>query len=1025
MNEQVLATIIQLQAIIAKVGGLTDKDQVIIEMFLDDHVNDVIAKKYIKLFDTYTLEPVKSKEETEKICLSINKELSFKQKTFILLHLIELVLANHVIDEKEEAYMLTVCHSFKIDVETYHQIKFFVQATDITKYDRGEVLIISPDKHTENPSHKALHRPSLKSKIAVLKLPTVDMFVLRCIDLKDALYLNGEILRSTHIYLISIGSVIRGDQINSIYYSEILNEFHSSSRDINITFKASKLRYYFKNGEKGLHNIDIEEKEGKLIALMGASGSGKSTLLNVLNGNLSPQVGNVTINGINIHTEKEKIEGVIGYIPQDDLLIEDLTVYENLYYAAKLCFDDYSEVKLYELVNQTLGDLGLFEIKDLKVGSVLEKTISGGQRKRVNIALELLRQPSVLFVDEPTSGLSSRDSENIMDLLRELTLQGKLIFVVIHQPSSDIFKLFDKLVILDVGGFQIYYGNPVEALIYFKKQANQALKELGECEICGNVNVEQIFSIIESKALDEFGHPTKLRKTSPEKWYQLFRQSEPAIKVRKKKKKENAPLESNLNIASYLKQFIVFFQRDLLAKIRNTQYMNINFFQAPFLAILLAFTVRFYDADKLAGPQDYVFSENMNIPAFIFMSIIVALFIGLVMSAEEIIKDARIVKREAFLNLNRHAYLLSKVSILFGFSAIQILAYVLIGNFIIGIHEMTFQYWLVLFSSACFACMLGLNISATFNRVVTIYILIPILLIPQLILGGLVVKFDEVNPRIANKEDLVPLFGDIMASRWAFEALAVSQFKENPYEMDYYAIDKQKANAEYKKVYYIPALKARIDRGLNLKAKGKDFEKEYESDLKLLRRELQKEKQNFPDIQFSSLAKLTPKAFNKAVADSTKNYLAQLRKIYNKHYNTAVQSRDKLVNSHIKSPEEREIYVERMKQFKNDRLTDLVTNKRSDKRIVEYHERLIQKIYPIYQSPSNINHFLDYRAHFFAPEKHLFGQMFSTLTFNVCIIWGMALLLYVTLYFNLFKRTLIRLSLIKKRIMPSRNSISS
>ena len=149
-----------------------------------------------------------------------------------------------------------------------------------------------------------------------------------------------------------------------------------------------------------------------------------------------------------------------------------------------------------------MSSLGLTETKDLKVGSPLEKTISGGQRKRLNIGLELLREPSVLFVDEPTSGLSSRDSENIMDLLKELSLKGKMVFVVIHQPSSYIFKMFDKLVILDFGGYQIYYGNPVEAVTYFKSIVDMIDKEQGSCIECGNVNPEQIFNIIETKVVN-------------------------------------------------------------------------------------------------------------------------------------------------------------------------------------------------------------------------------------------------------------------------------------------------------------------------------------------------------------------------------------------------------------------------------------------------------------------------------------------------------------------------------------------
>ncbi len=166
-----------------------------------------------------------------------------------------------------------------------------------------------------------------------------------------------------------------------------------------------------------------------------------------------------------------------------------------------------------------MESLGLWESKDLKVGNPIQKVISGGQRKRLNIALELIREPSVLFIDEPTSGLSSRDSENIMDLLKQLTLKGKLVFVVIHQPSSDIFKMFDRLAILDIGGYPIYYGDPVESVIYFKTLSNQVNSDESECHACGNVNPEQIFNIIESKVVDEFGNPTNHRKISPKEWY--------------------------------------------------------------------------------------------------------------------------------------------------------------------------------------------------------------------------------------------------------------------------------------------------------------------------------------------------------------------------------------------------------------------------------------------------------------------------------------------------------------------------
>ena len=155
-------------------------------------------------------------------------------------------------------------------------------------------------------------------------------------------------------------------------------------------------------------------------------------------------------------------------------LIEELTVFQNLYYNARMCLDNLPETELTEVVNKTLTELDLYEIRDLKVGNTLNKVISGGQRKRLNIALELIREPTILFVDEPTSGLSSVDSEIVMNLLKEQTYRGKLVIINIHQPGSDIYKMFDKIMIIDKGGYQIFYGNPSEAIVYFKTMASFA-----------------------------------------------------------------------------------------------------------------------------------------------------------------------------------------------------------------------------------------------------------------------------------------------------------------------------------------------------------------------------------------------------------------------------------------------------------------------------------------------------------------------------------------------------------------------
>jgi ABC-type multidrug transport system ATPase subunit/ABC-type multidrug transport system permease subunit len=732
---------------------------------------------------------------------------------------------------------------------------------------------------------------------------------------------------------------------------------------------------------------------------MGASGAGKSTLLHVLNGTEKPSDGKVLINGIDIHRNPEQIEGVIGFVPQDDLLIEDLTVYQNLYFAAKLCFSQLSEQQINELVIKTLSDLGLTQTKDLKVGSPLQKTISGGQRKRLNIGLELLREPAVLFVDEPTSGLSSRDSENIIDLLKELSLKGKLVFAVIHQPSSDIFKMFDKLVILDTGGYQIYYGNPVDAITYFKKNINLINSDQGECHACGNVNPEQIFNIIETKVINEFGDFTNERKFTPEQWNEAYLKR---IKVTPVENSTDRPY-STLYIPNWFKQTRLFSLRDLLSKLSNQQYLLINLLEAPLLAFILAFIVRYHNIDDSFN-EGYTLSKNLNLPAHLFMSVIVALFMGLTVSAEEIIRDRKILKREKFLNLSRSSYIISKIGILFMISAIQTSLFVLVANYILGIQGMFFIHWGILFTVSCFANLLGLNISSAFNSAVTIYILIPILLIPQLILSGVVVKFDKLNPMIGNTST-VPAVGDLMASRWAFEAAMVSQYKDNEFEKQFYLYDKIMADADYKNIYFIPELQSRLDF-VNLQYKNTDpsISQQVNSNLLLLHHCIEDE-QKVIKSDFEKLGSLTPGRFDSLTYQKTSYFLEVLKKLYISRYNKADQQKEKIISDATNSPEKDKAFESFRRSNQNEAITELVRNTMETNRIIEKDGKLIQKIYPIYKDPDP-DHLVDFNAQFYMPAKHFLNQNIDTLFFNIGVIWSMTIVLALALYWELLRKVI-------------------
>lgn len=995
MSEPVLKAIIKLFAFVAKEDSITEQERDFIYAFLEDHLSQSSMERHIRLFDEYALE-ISNKLSTEKeaetiagICAEINDEVTQKQKMVVLLELMSIVLADGTISIREEKLSKIICEKFNITPTDFELVKQFVILQDEAEAKSDQMLIVSNEKKNQG---KHIQRTELDGFIAILYVPSVELYFLKYAGKSDVL-LNGVPLKPGKINVLATGSSIRWGADDAVYYGGILGAFKKTDKGHKTSFEAKNISYQFKNGRLGLRDVTVVEESGNLVALMGASGAGKSTLLHVLNGNEKPTQGQVLINGIDIHRNPEKIEGVIGFVPQDDLLIEDLTVYQNLYFAAKLCFSHLNEEEIDLLVLKTLDDLGLNEAKHLKVGSPLQKTISGGQRKRVNIGLELLREPAVLFVDEPTSGLSSRDSENIIDLLKELSLKGRLVFAVIHQPSSDIFKMFDHLVILDTGGYQIYYGNPVDAVIYFKKNINMVNSDEGECHTCGNVNPEQIFNIIETRVINEFGNFTNERKFSPEKWNQLFiKQAKLPSVVR-----QNETPHSTLRIPKWFKQTHLFSMRDILSKLSNTQYLVINFLEAPALAFILAFIVRYHNTDDQIN-TGYIFSKNLNLPAYFFMSVIVALFMGLTVSAEEIIRDRKILKREKFLHLNRSSYIFSKISILFAISAIQTFLFVLVGNYILEIRGMFLPHWAIMFTTSCFANMLGLNISSAFNSAVTIYILIPILLIPQLILSGVVVKFDKLNPIIGNTAT-VPMIGDLMASRWAFEASMVSQYKDNEFEQQFYLYDKIMADADYKKVYYIPELESRLDFvNLNYKNPEPAIQTLVKKNLALIKSEIHEELYVIGQDNFKRLDALELSKYDSLTHAETLNFFEALEKFYNNRYTKADRHKDDMINHRTSTAKKEAEFEKERNSYQNEAITELVKNTSELNRIIESNGKLVQKIYPIYKDPDP-EHLFDFDAQFYSPSKHFFSPI-DTIYFNLIVIWSMTIVLAIALYFE-------------------------
>ena len=1020
MSESILNALIHLFALVANVNDkkVSARGRTILLSFLNQHLDEEMSEEYLRLFDDYfdfysrelkeksggSNDEALLKFQVSNICNQINRELHKNDRIIVFLRLLEFVNEDDFFSEPERQFISAVAESFNIPEDEVNDAKAFIlggrhrqinpknliivrqpREASIDEFEGAWVDMNRPSMYDEE---MILERENLDGNINILFIRSTGLFAFRYFG-RDRLSFEGKTISNEKFHILRHGGIIRGDKIAPIYYSEISSRFFRIPGGIKIVFTANSIEYRYPLSQNGIRPFSFSEESGQLIGVMGVSGSGKSTLLNVLNGKLKPRKGRILINNYDIHKDSDKIEGQIGFVPQDDLLIEELSVYQNLYYNAQLCFGNINEERIAEIVEKVLNDLGLKEIRDLKVGNPLNKFISGGQRKRLNIGLELMREPSILFIDEPTSGLSSLDSDVVMALLKEQAMKGKLVIANIHQPSSDNFKLLDKLWIIDKGGYPIYTGNPLEAVVYFKTLSGHVNPGQTECSCCGNIESEQILKIIEAKEVSPAGHHTQIRKVQPEQWYGYYKEK---IGPENKAKPAKTVLPPNMFFVPGLeKQLLVFSVRNFLSKISNRQYLMVAILEAPLLAFILGYFTKYMHNGQ------YIFAENVNLPSFLFMAVVVALFLGLSISAEEIIKDRKILERESFLNLSWFSYLNSKIGWVFAVSAVQMISFVIVGNLVLEIKGMTLSYWLILFSAACFANMLGLFISSAFDSVVTIYILVPFILVPQLLLGGVVVKFDDLHDSITDKIH-VPLVGDLMASRWAFEALAVEQFANNKFQKHFFEHEQQNSAASFNTSFLIPRLLAKLestDRNLNF---GID-EDGVKQNLAILTNEIEYLQRSAGLMPFEYIDNLNIDDFNAMIHEEANGYLVYLRFHFSQVARDAAARRDSVYR--VLEDGLGSIALFGLRQdYHNKALADLVLHRLEVNTIYKADDRLVQKKDPVYLIPeSNLG-----RAHFYAPVKRFNFVYVDTLWFNISALWFMTLVLYLGILVNLPRR---------------------
>ncbi|WP_217698985.1 ATP-binding cassette domain-containing protein [Prosthecobacter debontii] len=620
--------------------------------------------------------------------------------------------------------------------------------------------------------------------------------------------------------LLSDGDTItlgEGQFLRCHFSDRIIEEERNTIRQMEVR----ELAHRFDGRDTALDGISFIARRGEMICVMGPSGCGKSTLLRVLGGQLKTRGGEVLMNGLNLYSNLTNLTPYIAYIPQEDAFDPLLKVQENLDFSVAVRCPHLKTEERKKRVDAKLAELGLADMRKRLAGTPQQKFLSGGERKRLNAGLDMIGISDVYLFDEPTSGLSSKDSEHVLEIIRSLA-RNKIVLTSIHQPSMRLLQMFDKALLLDKGGKMAYFGTPQGLIEYFWKAYNDETGQR-EAEMPGNLTPDFVFDVLETPLRDisgdiiqersADGHLVAARRFPPNFWrdrYQSHLMLESMAKAQafpgstnliarpredthtgSRSRAMPKPPKHTLREESIL--FYTLLKRAFLSKLRNRTNLLTTLLEAPLLGFLISSVL------KYSEEESYTFATAFHIPTYLFMSLVVAMFLGLTNSADEIIRDRHTLNRERNHNLRTFYYLSGKIISLSTFALIQCFIYLWIGNTVLEIRDMFFIHLWWMFITALTGICLGLLISSIVTDNRTAINAIPLILIPQIILGGALIKYEEMNKNLdfvysmqrwLDKAGIteesepsklkVPFICQFMPLRWSYEAMLISQAKLNP-----------------------------------------------------------------------------------------------------------------------------------------------------------------------------------------------------------------------------------------------------
>jgi ABC-type multidrug transport system ATPase subunit len=593
------------------------------------------------------------------------------------------------------------------------------------------------------------------------------------------------------------GSLIRlsGSQAVRCRFSE---GFLDEERTQIEALQVENLIHDFGPESRALDHVNFEVKRGEMLCIIGPSGSGKSTLLAVLSGQRKPTRGEVKLNGIPLYEHREQLVPFIAHMPQEEALNPQLTVREHLRHAMTIRRPTLALAEHERRVDSMLAELGLQSIANRRVGSPGEKTISGGERSRLNLGLDLGSRAEVFLFDEPISGLSSKDSEHVAETLRSLARE-KIVIASLHRPGAPVLRLFDKVLLLDSGGRLAYFGTPVGMVGYFRDACEELAISHPSVHAKSPLGADFVFDVLETplSSIGGGSNTGAARRFPSTFWQERFesvallksllpQETGPSSRLGERSSKERLPVPPRPNrlVRAVVAVFATHFLRSLLSKVRNRGTIYSTFLEAPLLAALISITLR----SSPKGPYD--FSTALHIPAYLFLSVTVAMFLGLTNSATEVLRDRAVLRRERNCQPGGTSYIIAKFVALGLVASVQCLAYLIVGNHFLEIRGMLMDHWLWMTLTAWAGTAMAVVVSTLVKTERAALTAVPLLLVPQMLLAGALVPYREMNRGLFENAGLnrerggSPVPARVMPLRYAYEAMIVSQATRNPFEVE-------------------------------------------------------------------------------------------------------------------------------------------------------------------------------------------------------------------------------------------------